>query len=187
MLSNNAAVAHRYRSTLRAMLVDEYQDTDPIQDAIVELLTDPSGDKPAPELFVVGDEKQSIYRFRGADVTVFNRPREPLAILPRPLRENRRSLPAIVDFVNAVSAHSMRPDGDSPDGNPEDKPYRVKWSEEHRLQAIRAAGGAPAVELIVGPKAQDADGTKRSTRAARRIEAEAIARRCARMIRDSIQ
>jgi len=90
MLSDNAAVAHRYRSTLRAMLVDEYQDTDPIQDAIVELLTGPSGDIPAPQLFIVGDEKQSIYRFRGADVTVFNRERRSTPT-PVPLRENRRS------------------------------------------------------------------------------------------------
>ena len=119
------------------MLVDEYQDTDPIQDGVVRLLTEHGA--PAPELFVVGDEKQSIYRFRGADVTVFNRPRE-LARDPARGRcaKNRRSLPAIVDFVNAVSAHSMRPDGDSR-GNPDDKPYKVKWSEEHRLQSIRAA------------------------------------------------
>ena len=136
---------------------------------------------PAPELFVVGDEKQSIYRFRGADVTVFNREREPLAMLPRPLCENRRSLPAIVEFVNAVSAHSMKPGDDS-----DDKPYKVKWSEEHRLAAIRPADDAPAVELIVSPKGQDADGTKLSTRDLRRIEADAIARRCARMIGDSV-
>ena len=162
------------------MLVDEYQDTDPIQDGVVRLLTEHGA--PAPELFVVGDEKQSIYRFRGADVTVFNRPREPLAILPRPLRENRRSLPAIVDFVNAVSAHSMQPGSDS-----DDKLYRVKWSEDHRLKSIRPSGEVSAVELIVGPKAQDADGAKRTTRALRRIEAEAIARRCARIIGEPIQ
>ncbi len=150
LLREHPEVAQRYRRALGALLVDEYQDTDPIQDGVVRLLTEHGA--PAPELFVVGDEKQSIYRFRGADVTVFNRPRAPLAIVPRPLRENRRSLPAIVDFVNAVSAHSMRPDGDSPDRTPEDKPYKVKWSEEHRLRAIRPAGGAPAVELIVGPE-----------------------------------
>jgi len=180
LLHQHPEVALRYRRTLGALLVDEYQDTDPIQDGVVRLLTEHGA--PAPELFVVGDEKQSIYRFRGADVTVFNRPREPLAILPRPLCENRRSLPAIVDFVNAVSAHSMRPDGD-PDG----KPYKVKWSEEHRLQAIRLAGDAPAVELIVGPSGQDADGAKHSARASRRIEADAIARRCARMIGEPVQ
>ena len=103
-------------------------------------------------------------------------------MLPRPLRENRRSLPAIVEFVNAVSAHSMKPGDDS-----DDKPYKVKWSEEHRLAAIRPADDAPAVELIVSPKAQDADGAKLSTRDARAgSRRSAIARRCARMIGDSI-
>ena len=147
LLRGHPEVALRYRRTLGALLVDEYQDTDPIQDGVVRLLTEHGA--PAPELFVVGDEKQSIYRFRGADVTVFNRPREPLAILPRPLRENRRSLPAIVDFVNAVSAHSMQPGSDS-----DDKLYRVKWSEDHRLKSIRPSGEVSAVELIVGPKAR---------------------------------
>ncbi|HVA40602.1 MAG TPA: UvrD-helicase domain-containing protein, partial [Candidatus Binataceae bacterium] len=180
LLAAHPEVALRYRRALGALLVDEYQDTDPIQDGVVRLLTERGA--PAPELFVVGDEKQSIYRFRGADVTVFNRPREPLAILPRPLRENRRSLPAIVDFVNAVSAYSMRP-GDDPD----DQPYKVKWSEEHRLQSIRRSEAAPAVELIVGPAARNADGEKQSARALRRVEAEAIARRCARMIGEPIQ
>ena len=180
LLRDHPEVALRYRHTLGALLIDEYQDTDPIQDGVVRLLTEHGA--PAPELFVVGDEKQSIYRFRGADVTVFNRPREPLEILLRPLHENRRSLPAIIDFVNAVSAHSMRPDNDS-----DAKPYKVKWSEEHRLKAIRASGDVPAVELILGIEGRDADGAKRSASAARRIEADAIARRCARMIGDSIQ
>ena len=114
---------------------------------------------PAPELFVVGDEKQSIYRFRGADVTVFSRRRALAAILSQPLRQNRRSLPAIVDFVNAVSAHSMRPGDDQ-----EDKPYRVKWNEEHRLQSIRPAGNAPAVELIVGLEARTGEDPKQHAR-----------------------
>jgi ATP-dependent helicase/nuclease subunit A len=179
LLHEHPEVALRYRRTLGALLVDEYQDTDPIQDGVVRLLTENGA--PAPELFVVGDEKQSIYRFRGADVTVFNRSREPLAILARPLCENRRSLPAIVDFVNAVSAHSMQPDDD-----PDDQPYKVKWSEEHRLKAIRPSGDVPAVELIVRASPQDSDEAKRSTRAARRIEADAIARHCARMIGEPV-
>jgi ATP-dependent helicase/nuclease subunit A len=175
LLHDHPEVALRYRRTLGALLVDEYQDTDSIQDGVVRLLTEHSA--PAPELFVVGDEKQSIYRFRGADVTVFNRRRELDSILSQPLRENRRSLPAIIDFVNAVTAHTMRPDDDA-----DNKPYRVKWSEEHKLQSIRPSGNAPAVELIVGPEVRDGDGAKRSTRALRRVEADAIARRCARMI-----
>ncbi len=175
LLRNHPEIAGRYRRALGALLVDEYQDTDPIQDGVVRLLTE--REAPAPELFVVGDEKQSIYRFRGADVTVFNRRRAIDSILSKPLRQNRRSLPAIVDFVNAVSSHSMRPDDDS-----DDKPYRVKWGEEHRLQSIRKNGDAPAVELILGPGARNGKGAKRNARALRVVEADAIARRCARLI-----
>ncbi|MGH7914850.1 MAG: UvrD-helicase domain-containing protein, partial [Candidatus Binataceae bacterium] len=180
LLRDHQGIAARYRRALGALLVDEYQDTDHIQDGVVRLLTEHGA--PAPTLFVVGDEKQSIYRFRGADVTVFNRRRDLDSILSQPLRENRRSLPAIVDFVNAVSASSMRAGDD-----PENKPYRVKWSDEHRLQSIRQSADIPAVELIVGPRARDTDGAKRSTHALRHVEANAIARRCARMIAESIQ
>jgi ATP-dependent helicase/nuclease subunit A len=185
LLHGHPEVALRYRRTLGALLVDEYQDTDPIQDGVVRLLIERGA--PAPELFVVGDEKQSIYRFRGADVTVFNRRRALDSILSQPLRENRRSLPAIVDFVNAVSAHSMRADDDLADGGPDDKPYKVKWSEEHRLRSIRPSEAAPAVELIVGPDARDGDGAKRNARTLRGVEADAIARRCARMVGQPIQ
>ncbi len=178
LLRDHPEVALRYRRTLAALLIDEYQDTDPIQDGVVRLLTEHGA--PVPELFVVGDAKQSIYRFRGADVAVFNRPRPPESIVSRPLRENRRSLPAIVDFVNAMSAHTMRSDG------LDDKPYRVKWSEEHRLQSIRPAADAPAVELIVCPPRADGDGAKLSARDLRRAEADAIARRCAAIVGQQI-
>jgi ATP-dependent helicase/nuclease subunit A len=144
MLSDNTAVAHRYRSTLRAMLVDEYQDTDPTQDAIVELLTEPSGDGPAPQLFIVGDEKQSIYRFRGADVTVFNRERRSTPT-PVPLRENRRSTHNILNFVNALTGYVMR---SSDDGGNAAKPYRVEWTVDHELKPIRETAHEPAVEYI---------------------------------------
>lgn len=70
-----AYFAKRYRT----LLVDEFQDTDPVQAAIVMYLTsdDPSETdwrkiRPRPgSLFLVGDDKQSIYRFRRADVEVF--------------------------------------------------------------------------------------------------------------------
>ena len=55
LLRDHPEVALRYRRTLGALLVDEYQDTDPIQDGVVRLLTEHGA--PAPELFVVGDEK----------------------------------------------------------------------------------------------------------------------------------
>ncbi len=68
------AVQQRWQRTLRAILVDEFQDTNDAQRAIMYALAGmASASLPAtaPELFVVGDGKQSIYRFRGADVAVF--------------------------------------------------------------------------------------------------------------------
>jgi len=170
-------VAARHRRQFSAMLVDEYQDTDPIQDSVVRLLT--QHEPPAPELFIVGDEKQSIYRFRGADVTVFNAPRPPLVMLARPLVENRRSLPAIIELVNSVSARSMRPEEHE---GADDRPYWVRWTDSHRLKPVRPAADARAVELIVSPRTAHSRDQEQSTRVLRRLEAEAIAARCAQLI-----
>ncbi|MFP5262345.1 MAG: UvrD-helicase domain-containing protein [Blastocatellia bacterium] len=70
MLSSHKEVRARYtdpeRGLLRALMVDEFQDTSPIQKRILWMIA-PRSD----ELFIIGDSKQSIYRFRGADVAVF--------------------------------------------------------------------------------------------------------------------
>ncbi len=98
------------------VLVDEFQDTSSLQWKIIEKLTEEwrsgLGAKrdagKTPTIFLVGDEKQSIYRFRGANVSVFQRAKENFAQwLGRQCyfieaRENYRSLPAIVDFVNEL-------------------------------------------------------------------------------------
>jgi len=60
-------------------MVDEMQDTDLLQWNLIKLLTvGDTDDFDAQNLFLVGDEKQSIYRFRGADVTTFGSAREDL-------------------------------------------------------------------------------------------------------------
>lgn len=75
LLVSNPAVRARWQAELRAVLVDEFQDTNADQRDIIYALTGlldgEAGDGRSPELFVVGDGKQSIYRFRGADVSVF--------------------------------------------------------------------------------------------------------------------
>ena len=83
------------------LLVDEFQDTDPMQVAIVKALRGPHWAEAG--LFVVGDAKQSIYRFRGAKPEVSRRLSEELAEGGRlSLTTNFRSQGAILDFVNAL-------------------------------------------------------------------------------------
>lgn len=68
-LLTEPAIRRQWQGALDHVLVDEFQDTNRRQQRIVQALTGEQGG----ELFVVGDARQSIYRFRGADVTVFQR------------------------------------------------------------------------------------------------------------------
>ncbi|MGW8257831.1 MAG: UvrD-helicase domain-containing protein, partial [Thermoguttaceae bacterium] len=91
----------RLAANLRLLLVDEFQDTDPLQVELVRALCD--NEVTRGKLFFVGDYKQSIYRFRGAQPHVFRRLREDMPPNGRmPLSLNFRSQPAILDFVNAL-------------------------------------------------------------------------------------
>ncbi len=142
LLEHSAAVRLRYQTLLRALLVDEFQDTDPIQHVIVAHLTESEGGQ-APELFVVGDEKQSIYRFRGANVAGFGRLRKSLCAShgrELPLVGNRRSSPNILAFVNGLGAVLMHA--------PDSPPYWVQWSSEHVLNALRTPALDSPVEII---------------------------------------
>jgi ATP-dependent helicase/nuclease subunit A len=93
----------KQRARFKCVLVDEYQDTSPIQEQIVQLLTREA------ELFVVGDPKQSIYGFRGADASVFQRVRGNTETL----KLSRRSQGAVIDLVNLVALATIPGFGDS--------------------------------------------------------------------------
>ena len=71
LLQHNVEVRARWQRDVQAILVDEFQDTNERQRHLIDLLNGDAG-----KLFIVGDAKQSIYRFRGADVTVFRAERE---------------------------------------------------------------------------------------------------------------
>lgn len=95
---------NRFTSTIRALLVDEYQDTNPLQESIYfELVR-----QTAPSVTVVGDDDQSLYRFRGATVELFNSFASRLAAAVPSLAaartehliDNYRSTPEIVTFFN---------------------------------------------------------------------------------------
>lgn len=93
---------------IRQLLVDEFQDTDPLQVRLIRNLC--GEDWLRGKLFFVGDYKQSIYRFRGARPEVFQQLRQQV---PAPgqlsLTKNFRSQPAILDFVNALFCEKLGP------------------------------------------------------------------------------
>ncbi|MBX7186728.1 MAG: UvrD-helicase domain-containing protein [Vicinamibacteria bacterium] len=117
-LRNNASLRAYFRRKFRAIIVDEYQDTDPLQVEIIETLAGfLGGSVEDPKLgpasyVVVGDPKQSIYRFRRADASIFAAACE--AARTRPgvelvsLTQNFRSTPAILRFVNRFFANVIK-------------------------------------------------------------------------------
>ena len=92
------------RNTYRGVLIDEFQDTDPVQFAIFRKLfleipkSERSADKPRA-LFFVGDPKQAIYSFRSADLDTYMRARKLISRHSR-LGRNFRSCPKLVEAVN---------------------------------------------------------------------------------------
>jgi ATP-dependent exoDNAse (exonuclease V) beta subunit len=101
-LRDRDEVRRYFRARFRRLLIDEYQDTDPLQVEIAELL---SAGAPGA-LVVVGDAKQSIYRFRRAEVRLFQRASERARRTPGhevlQLTQNFRSRPSILRFANRV-------------------------------------------------------------------------------------
>ena len=121
LIKTNAAVRHHLQQTFARIFVDEFQDTDPVQAEILLLLA--SGDsqvedagrvRPVPgKLFIVGDPKQAIYRFRGTDVGTYwrvSRQLEARGGRVLQLTTSYRSVPAIQRFVNAAFGDTMRAD-----------------------------------------------------------------------------
>lgn len=91
-------IAARWRDRFHLAMVDEFQDTDALQLEVVEALA-------GRNLCTVGDESQSIYRFRGADVEVYrahNRAMIESGATPVTLSVNYRSHPQILDFANRL-------------------------------------------------------------------------------------
>ncbi len=101
-MRDNAELLRQYRDRFQHVLVDEFQDTNAIQYRWLKLLAGPAG---VP--FVVGDDDQSIYRWRGARVENLQRFQQdfPGTQLVR-LEQNYRSTANILNAANAVIAHN---------------------------------------------------------------------------------
>lgn len=137
-------VREYWQKEIHAVLVDEYQDTNQRQRKIINAIT---GSNPG-RLFVVGDDRQSIYRFRGADVTVFRETRETLVqeggdafSLDETFRPHQALIQATGDLLDPIMA-------------PQTKPVPPYWVSFSPLTAYRAeprpGSVTPFVELLMG-------------------------------------
>lgn len=162
LLRRSPDVLAELQLRFRSIMVDEFQDTNRLQCELIDLLAGSDGNavRGAPaELFFVGDEFQSIYRFRHADVDVFRERRsQSSAVLA--LATNYRSRPEVIDVVNHLFSSTfgpgfqpLVPGGDFPE-----------------------PAFAPPVELLVTDRASY------GSRAWRRAEAEHVAGRVAELV-----
>ena len=110
LLAEHPAVAETYRTRFRHLMVDEFQDTNRLQLELVRMLRGAQ-----TSVFFVGDEFQSIYGFRHADVEVFRQERERLHALPDSEAEvmrlsgNFRAAPDLVAAVNWIGEAILDP------------------------------------------------------------------------------
>ena len=158
LLENDASVRAELQIRFSHLLVDEFQDTDPLQAQILFLLAaddpkerDPDCARVVPgKLFLVGDPKQSIYRFRRADVSLYESIKRRLEkdgadVLQ--LTTSFRSAPEIQDFVNAAFAELMPP---AQHGDPESR----SQAEYVRLSPFRSnpKDGRPTIVALPVPR-----------------------------------
>jgi ATP-dependent helicase/nuclease subunit A len=162
VLRENGEVRRALQQKYRHLFVDEFQDTDPVQAEIVFLLAaDEESVAASPfvargfsrkkqtagwrtvglrpgALFVVGDPKQSIYRFRRADIEIYNLVRQrfsdPATGLVVPLTRNFRSVPALCGFANQV--FETRFPAEPTQHSPRFAPLEPKETE--RVQSLEA-------------------------------------------------
>lgn len=187
LLEGHPDILAGLRRRFRAVMVDEFQDVNPVQGRFVRLLcglteNQPGGADVNPLLLLVGDRKQSIYAFRGADVRFFAQTIESFenggwgSLVA--LQRNFRSNPQLISFFNRVFEAVFGQGGDNGGGcrvqfRPDDqqRPGRDEYPE--------TAGAA--VEVL---DCSELAGEKDSAAVWRGVEADAVAAHIAAMIAD---
>lgn len=172
----------RLAGRLRMLLVDEFQDTDPLQAELVMLLlgAEPEAEHPlnTSRLFFVGDWKQSIYRFRGAEPKLFHAMRKHVADLSYlPLSKNFRSTAGILSFVNYLFSDLLeRPDRPYEPLRPLDPPEPGAFDVEFLWGIPPSSGRDDEDDSAGGPP------KKAGAAELRRCEAEQIASRIQQIV-----
>ncbi len=171
LLAGHEEVRLRYndpqQGLIRALMVDEFQDTAPIQKRVLWAIAPRS-----EELFIIGDAKQSIYRFRGADVTLFHDAREEFnSSGGREVGMDAcfRTHDRLIGFINHLFPSIFTSE------SRHDTPYQS-------MKAARtAAHSKPAVEIHFITQEKDAE-EKLNAAGLREAEARLIARRIKEII-----
>ncbi|MBE3097699.1 MAG: UvrD-helicase domain-containing protein [Planctomycetes bacterium] len=165
LLRGNAGVLSALQQKYRWLFVDEFQDTDPIQADVILLL---AGEPLRPgALFIVGDPKQSIYRFRRADIQIYNRVRgmvEQTGGMIVPLTTTFRALPDLCSWANEAFTGAFP--GEATPHTPKFQP----------LDPVRSAADATLKGLDVGVRALTAPSGLRKREDVIDADAAAIAR-----------
>jgi ATP-dependent helicase/nuclease subunit A len=149
ILRDHPGIRYNEKTAFKAIMIDEFQDNNSLQKELLFLLAENTermepGVAPARELlpgklFFVGDEKQSIYRFRGADVSVFRQLKDELAAEDLTLRINYRSSPDLIAAFNDLfQAGGVFLRGDKP-------PYEADYSP---LAASRGEPGSIGIYIL---------------------------------------
>lgn len=155
LLRDKKEIRKKYKDRFKIILADEFQDTNELQREIIYLIAEKNGAErdynsceeiqlEEKKLFIVGDAKQSIYRFRGADVTVFSKV---IADVRKKggrelvFKENFRTVKPVLQFLNPLFESVMKGGRD----------FAIKFNPEDRLTPFRESE-APAVELLLTKK-----------------------------------
>ena len=176
-LLQRSEVLTRTAERYKFFLVDEFQDTNGLQRRLLEQLALQKAGRDSANLFIVGDRKQSIYGFRGADVAVFSEMTARLlaeAGESKPLQLNFRSQPPLINFFNFLFERLFKPGDDvSPDELAELGYVGPEPSEAKR--ELRDSG--PLVELMITTEASGDEDDPKAEQNSRELDAEQLAQR----------
>ena len=182
LVRDHPSVREDLKRHFRAILIDEFQDTDPIQYEILLYLAEATGERARHwrevrltpgKIFVVGDPKQSIYAFRRADIQAYlevvKDMIEAQGGLECRLTANFRSHGGILDVVNGVFEHLIHPlEGLQP-------PYvAIHPPQPNDLAPVSDAKPLPFRKAVI--RRVECDEGDMNTEQARRLEAESLAR-----------
>ena len=172
LLERHPEIAARHRARFRHVMVDEAQDLNETQVRLLRLLT--GGNGSGPQRFLVGDAKQSIYRFRGSDVAHFNRYEAEIGRAGgsvRALTQSFRTHDELVSVCNALFERVFAAGADGP------------GSVRMQPMSGRGPAGGAGPHLTVMPVAKASAGSDGSADAnRRRVEADVVAREIAGLL-----